>query len=33
MYHEMPEFTSRPGMMAPSWEHKDADPIIARESG
>ena len=32
VYHEVPEFTSRPGMMTPRWEHKDADPIIAQKA-
>ena len=32
VYHEVPEFTSRPGMMTPDWEHKDADPIIAQKA-
>ena len=31
-YHEIPEFTSRPGMMTPDWEHKNADPIIAEKA-
>ena len=31
-YHEVPEFTSRPGMMTEDWEHKDADPIIAEKA-
>ncbi len=31
-YHEVPVFTSRPGMMAPGWQHKDADPRIAEEA-
>ena len=31
-YHEVPEFTSRPGMMPPDWEHKNADPIIAEKA-
>lgn len=31
-YHEVPEFTSRPGMMTPDWDHKDADPIIAQKA-
>jgi len=31
-YHEVPEFTSRPGMMTPDWEHKNADPIIAEKA-
>lgn len=31
-YHEVPEFTSRPGMMTPDWDHKDADPIIAEKA-
>ena len=29
-YHAYPEFTSRPGMMAPGWRHEDADPEFAR---
>ena len=28
-YHAEPVYTSRPGMMAPSWRHEDADPTIA----
>ena len=32
LYHDNPIFTSRPRMMAPSWEHKDADPIIAQKA-
>jgi len=32
VYHDKPVYTSRPGMMAPSWEHKDADPKIARKA-
>jgi len=32
VYHEVPEFTSRPGMMTAGWEHKDADPIIAEKA-
>ena len=32
VYHEVPAFTSRPGMMVPGWEHKDADPIIAEKA-
>ena len=32
VYHDVPEFTSRPGMMVPGWEHKDADPIIAQKA-
>jgi arylsulfatase A len=31
VYHDEPVYTSRPGMMAPSWDHKDADPIIAQK--
>ena len=31
-YHDSPVFTSRPGMMAPSWDHKQADPIIAQKA-
>jgi arylsulfatase A len=29
IYHDQPIFTSRPGMMVPGWQHKDADPHIA----
>ncbi len=32
VYHDQPSFTSRPGMMAPGWEHKDADPRIAAKA-
>ena len=32
LYHDKPVFTSRLGMIAPSWEHKDADPIIAQKA-
>ncbi len=32
LYHDKAVFTSRRGMMAPSWEHKDADPIIAQKA-
>jgi arylsulfatase A len=32
LYHDQPVFTSRPGMMAPSWDHKDADPTFARKA-
>ena len=32
LYHDKPVFTSRPGMMAPSWDHKDADPIMAQKA-
>lgn len=32
VYHDDPVYTSRPGMMAPSWEHKDADPKIAHKA-
>jgi arylsulfatase A len=28
VYHDQPVFTSRPGMMVPNWQHKDADPQI-----
>ena len=31
LYHDQPVFTSRPGMMAPSWDHRDADPTFARK--
>ncbi len=32
LYHDTPVYTSRPGMMVPGWEHKDADPRIARQA-
>jgi len=32
MYNDNPAFTSRRGMMAPSWKHKDADPRIAQKA-
>jgi arylsulfatase A-like enzyme len=32
IYHNKPAFTSRRGMMAPGWQHKDADPIIAQKA-
>ena len=32
VYHEDPVFTSRPGMMAPDWDHKDVDPIFTRKA-
>ena len=31
-YRERPDFTGRPGMSAPSWHHKNADPIIAQKA-
>ncbi len=31
-YREIPEFTSRPGMTAPTWKHKDADVRIAQKA-
>ena len=32
MYHDKPAFTSRRGMMAPSWQHKEADPRFAEKA-
>ncbi|MBC8235098.1 sulfatase-like hydrolase/transferase [bacterium] len=32
VYHDKPVYTSRPGMMAPSWEHKESDPKIAQKA-
>ncbi len=32
VYYDKPVFTGRPGMMAPSWEHKDVDPIICQKA-
>lgn len=32
VYHEQFSFTGRPGMTAPGWEHKDADPRIAAKA-
>ena len=32
VYHADAVFTSRPGMMAPSWDHKDVDPIIGHKA-
>ena len=32
VYHETPVYTSRAGMMAPGWDHKDADPIICQKA-
>lgn len=32
IYHDQPSFTSRRGMMAPSWEHKEADPRFAAKA-
>ena len=32
MYHDKPAFTSRRGMMAPSWQHKEADPRFAQKA-
>ena len=31
-YRGVPDFTGRPGMTAPSWQHKDADPMIAQKA-
>jgi arylsulfatase A-like enzyme len=31
-YHDDPVYTGRPGMMAPGWQHKHADPIIAEKA-
>lgn len=31
-YHETPVYTSRPGMMVPGWQHRDADPRIAAQA-
>ena len=31
-YDAEPEFTSRPGMTAPSWHHKNVDPIISKKA-
>jgi arylsulfatase A-like enzyme len=32
VYHDQPVYTSRSGMMAPSWDHVDADPIICQKA-
>ncbi len=32
MYHDTPVYTSRPGMMVPGWQHKEADPRIAQQA-
>ena len=32
VYHDRPFHTSRRGMMAPGWEHKEADPTFARKA-
>jgi arylsulfatase A-like enzyme len=32
VYHDRPVYTSRPGMMAPGWEHREADPTIAQKA-
>jgi arylsulfatase A-like enzyme len=32
VYHDDPVYTSRPGMMVPGWDHKDADPIICQKA-
>ena len=32
VYHEVPVLTSRPGMMALGWDHKDVDPVFCREA-
>ena len=31
-YRGEPDFTGRPGMTAPSWQHKEADPKIAQKA-
>ncbi|TFH06006.1 MAG: arylsulfatase, partial [Spirochaetales bacterium] len=32
VYKPKPPFTGRPGMTAPSWQHKDADPAFAEKA-
>ncbi len=32
VYHDDPVFTSRPGMMAPGWDHKDVDSVFCQKA-